>query len=229
MAAGGFKVQSAGENKFMPNKENKRALIEVMILVGLMLTAALFFEELKVLMIIAAIVYLLVEGRVRKRTRTEIGFRIKEFPQDIVKNWYLIMLVGVVFQIIYAVVLKNFFPEVLNHVSSRLPSAIGTLDPKIIVSVVILALGEEMIFRGLLQERLSWFVKTSTAIIVSSILFAAVHITNGEFMIVGMDVLTVFLDSLLFGIIYAKTKNIYASTIAHALANTVALSILYYL
>jgi hypothetical protein len=70
-------------------------------------------------------------------------------------------------------------------------------------------LGEEIVFRGLVQGRLQWVMKPHYAIALSSIVFALMHIAQGESKIVALDLTTIFIDSVIFGILFYKTKNIY--------------------
>ncbi|WP_064094393.1 CPBP family intramembrane glutamic endopeptidase [Rossellomorea aquimaris] len=57
------------------------------------------------------------------------------------------------------------------------------------------------------------------AIILTSILFSIMYISTGSPAIVFIDLSTIFIDSLLFGVIFYKTNNLYVSWIAHALGN----------
>lgn len=92
-----------------------------------------------------------------------------------------------------------------------------------IITITIGTFLEEIIFRGFVQERLGWFTDVPIAIMISSILFAFMHYSSGDFNIVIFDIITLFIDSILFGIIYAKTKNVFTSWIAHYLCDIVAI------
>lgn len=59
---------------------------------------------------------------------------------------------------------KNVFPEVLEYVLER-TSLIDTLNKKLILRLLVLALGEEIVFRGLIQKRIGWVMKAAYAII----------------------------------------------------------------
>jgi len=50
------------------------------------------------------------------------------------------------------------------------------------------------------------------------------HIAAGSLAIETFDLFTIFLDSILYGIIFARTKNIYTSWSAHLLSDLVGLA-----
>ncbi len=85
----------------------------------------------------------------------------------------------------------------------------------IIVICLIPALGEELIFRGLLQNRLSKFLNNPhIAIIITSIIFSAIHMQFQGFlprMILGM----------VLGYMFYLTGNFWIAVIAHFINNAV--------
>jgi uncharacterized protein len=125
---------------------NKRPFLEMVILVVLMLISALFLPQVKGLFVILPIVYYLVEGRIRGRKQEDIGLNFANLFHDIKKSWVWILLVGIVSQILY-VIYKNYFLEIFAHVLER-ASVIKTFDVKLVITLFILALGEEITFRG---------------------------------------------------------------------------------
>ena len=205
----------------------KRENIELYIIIGLMIVSVLFIPELKEIMAIAPIAYFLVERKLRNRTKEEIGFRTAQFSEKIKESWMLILFVGVAMQLLYLFSYQNLFPQVLEHVLGRIPLDFSDLNPLLFLSIALLAFGEEIVFRGLIQARLSKLMPVWGAILVTSLLFAVMHISSGETSVVVIDLLSVFIDSVLFGIIFAKTRSIYIATLAHILANTVALLSIY--
>ena len=79
-----------------------------------------------------------------------------------------------------------------------------------------------MVFRGLIQERLQWVMNPSLpAMVLTSVFFTFMHLSPGSYKITFLDVLSTFMDSIFLGVIYHKTKNIYVSAVAHAMANIV--------
>lgn len=147
--------------------------------------------------------------------------KFSRIGSDLKKVWYLVIIVGVLLQLLYLFGFNSLFPEVIEHVQGR-ASFIQSFDGKLLFTLFVLALGEELVFRGLVQQRLHWVVKPVPATLITSIIFALLHITTGSLLTVSLDVTTVFIDSVFFGVIYYKTNNIYASWFAHAMVNIVA-------
>lgn len=199
----------------------KRPFIEMIIILVLTLACSLILPELKGIFTILLIVYFLVERRVRKRTRESIGLNPTRIISGLKNSWLLILFVSVVLQLLYFFLYKNFFPEVLEHVLER-ASFVEMYSAKMILGIIVFALGEEIVFRGLFQKRLSWVIKPVYAILLTSIIFALMHLSSGEPSIVLIDLTTVFIDSLIYGIIFHKTNNVYVSWIGHTTANLVA-------
>ncbi|MDF1537672.1 MAG: CPBP family intramembrane metalloprotease [Candidatus Thorarchaeota archaeon] len=78
---------------------------------------------------------------------------------------------------------------------------------------------EEFIYRGIIQERLSWYFSERAAILFTSFLFALIHWTPGDITVfVGASVFR-FIRSCFYGVIYAKTRNIVHSSVAHSAVN----------
>ena len=90
-----------------------------------------------------------------------------------------------------------------------------------IITITIGTFLEEVAFRSLFQERLSWFIKPTFAILGSSIMFGFMHFSKGSPLIVSFDIFGIIIDSIVYGIIYNNSKNIFASWITHYLANVV--------
>ena len=91
-----------------------------------------------------------------------------------------------------------------------------------IITITIGAFLEEVAFRSLFQERLSWFIKPTFAILLTSIIFGFMHFSKGLPLIVYFDIFGIIIDNMVYGIIYNKTKNIFASWVTHCLANIMA-------
>lgn len=80
------------------------------------------------------------------------------------------------------------------------------------------ALFEEMFFRGALQNTLQrWWKKPIIAIVVTSIIFSAIHFSIYLF-------LSRFLLGLVLGWIFYKSRNIWVGTLVHFLNNLFALA-----
>lgn len=81
---------------------------------------------------------------------------------------------------------------------------------------------EELIFRGYLLTRLSqWFKNEVAAVIVSSLLFAALHYKYGSL----RELIFTFLIGVIFSIYYIKYRNIKAIIVTHFLIDYINMNI----
>lgn len=204
-----------------------RLIIEY-ILIALALII-LNFTPLKLVAILIPIAYLILERYLRKRTKQELGFNFKATTGDMKQNWHWVLLVAVVLPLAFTLVGKFFVPEYFSHLMQRV-SPYVKIDPqnldKVFLQLLFLAFGEEIAFRAFLQGRLSMFISPTLSIFIASAVFAGVHYSPGAPLVVGVDLLSVFADSLVFGFLYKRSKNVYLTTVAHFLGNSLGIVIL---
>lgn len=202
----------------------RNLLYETLSIIALMLILAQ--TPLKGTAVLLPLVYFFGEAIVRHRTWAELGFKPREFLRAVQMNWFWILLVGVVIQVIVIVGAQWQYPAFLDHVRSRLPLP-GNLQWFAIIGALFLStLLEEVTFRAFFQERLTWFVGTPTAILVAAFLFGIMHLASGAPFVVALDVGLVILDGILYGIIFARGKNIFAAWLAHFGADVVGILLL---
>ena len=81
---------------------------------------------------------------------------------------------------------------------------------------------EELIFRGYVLTRLlQWFKNNAAAVIVSSLLFAALHYKYGSI----RELIFTFLIGVLFSIYYIKYRNIKAIIVTHFLIDYINMNL----
>jgi membrane protease YdiL (CAAX protease family) len=198
-----------------------RILLETLIVFALTVIPSFFWPSFKIVSVFLPIAYLLIERQLRKRPWSELGFDSRGIKPALASNWFLILLI-VGIQFIIALLAKTLWPEFLVHVKSRIPLVDITQLVPFLIMMIFTTLGEEMAFRSLFQERLSWFIKTPIAIFIVSIVFGALHWAQGDPMVAFVDVALVTLDGAIFGIIFSRGKNLYAAWVAHFISNTAA-------
>lgn len=207
---------------------DKRLLAETLTVIIVTVLLFLIFNNLKAIIPVIPIIYLLIEKRIRHRSWAEIGFNIKTVLIDIKKNWHFITLAGVISPLLTFYIGMYCITGYIEHVKSRLPMDVKVIIPAII-SITIGTFLEEIIFRGFIQGRLQWFIEPVKAIIISSLLFAFMHYSDGSIAIVISDMFGIFIDSILFGIIFTKTKNIFTSWIGHYFSDLIGMICLLFL
>jgi membrane protease YdiL (CAAX protease family) len=95
-------------------------------------------------------------------------------------------------------------------------SLIGSLPILgVFVSTVIISpISEELIFRGVFLNRLKLFIPTLFAVLISSLLFAALHSFG--------SIISAFVFAVCMALLYLKTENICVPILAHFLNNLFA-------
>lgn len=132
----------------------------------------------------------------------------------------LLKVIGILGILFIITLILFIFPEILELLLLLLPQIDGTVaTPSVlqfilqVISVCILTpIWEEIFFRGIVFRRLSIRYKTTTATIISSIIFGLMHFG-------GSSMLHAFLVGILFCYIYARTQNIWVPIILHGFGN----------
>ncbi|MBX2997022.1 MAG: CPBP family intramembrane metalloprotease [Caldilineaceae bacterium] len=206
-----------------------RVLFEMLVVISVTLIGSLLWPQVKRLLAWLPIVYVLVERFLRRRSWAELGFQRQTFPSALARNWPFIVLVAVVFQVITVVVALTFWPALLDHVRARVPLFnVATIFPLLIL-LPFAVLGEELVYRAMFQERLRCFMGSAPAIVLASLVFALMHWSSGDALIVAWDLGFIFVDSLLYGVIFSRGKNIWVAWLAHWTADLVGLALLLFI
>ena len=196
---------------------------EILLVMVLSLGITLVAPGLKLIGILIPVVYLIAERHLRGRTWAEIGFNLRSIPAGLWNNIAWILLVGLGFQALFAFGSYFFLPEYAGHIIARVPLDIATLGVSLFIALGISTLGEEIIYRALFQDRITAFLPPTAAILLSSLVFALMHFSPGSALIVSLDLMSVFIDSTIFGIIFLRSHNVFVAWIAHFLADIVGI------
>lgn len=178
-------------------------------------------------MIAAAVIHIaglacffIIEG-IEKTPDSESGLSFKRFFSDLKKP-------GVIPLILFMILLSPaemllskavFGRAYIDHVLGRIN--VPGLDqlPLLLFTQTVSVLGEEIEFRAFFvgkgMKRFSFW----PAAIVGAVLFAAAHYTAGAAGIVAWDLGGIFIDAILFAILYRKTGNCLISFIPHFVSN----------
>ncbi len=158
-----------------------------------------------------------------------LRFFSSEFKQDLnnifakitPKSLFTIVIVNVFFSygmLYLSIFALDYIPGFRSLLSAPIFSilaitslaGIGGLISTIFVSPIC----EELLFRGVFLNRLKLIVPTSFAILISSILFGALHSYG--------SIISAFVFGVCMCIIYLKTKNILTCILAHLINNLLA-------
>jgi membrane protease YdiL (CAAX protease family) len=205
---------------------SNRILFETLAVMAFVILLSILFPQGKGLFGLLPIAYFLVERQIRKRKFDDIGFRWKNTWKDLKHNWHLVLLVAVVTQLGTLLIARVFVPDFFAHVRSRVPVlTVNQLIP-LVLTVLMGTFAEEIVYRGFAQERLCWFVGPTFSVLIASAVFSSMHFSPGTPGVIAYDLSTIFIDSLIYGLIYHRTKNIFASWVPHLLADFVGVALM---
>ena len=206
--------------------KTNRILIETILVTAVTLLGMWFLPAAKTLFALLPVVYLLLERRLRKRTWSELGFSLRTFWADLHANWILFLLLGFIIQPAIALWAKSYFSEYLAHVQARLPFERGIGWAILLPLLAVSLIGEEMTYRTLIQGRLTPFIGIPAAVGTASILFGLAHFAPGPGLVVLTDVSLIVVDSILYGVMFARRNNLWVVWLAHLLGDIFGLLVL---
>ena len=166
--------------------------------------------------------FFLVEG-IEKTLDSESGLSFKRFFPDLKKPGVLpLILLMLVLSPAEMLLSKAVFGSAyIEHVLGRID--VPGLDqlPLLLFSQIVSVLGEEIEFRAFFvgkgMKRFSFW----PVAVAGAVLFAAAHYAAGPAGIVAWDLGAIFIDAILFAILYRKTGNCLISFVPHFLSNMI--------
>jgi hypothetical protein len=149
----------------------------------------------------------------KKLSLTELGFKKDKF----VRYALLGIAIGVPFGTIEYFILTPapVFPAF----------AFGHLLRDFIYLIFFVGLGEELLFRALIQRNLQHAFGTSIGLLFASFVFAVMHLTWRS----APELVFVFFGGLVLGYLYYKTGSLTAPIIVHGVGNTMLVGVLPYI
>ncbi len=166
--------------------------------------------------------FFIIKG-VEKTPDSESGLSFKRFFSDLKKPWVIpLILIMLVLSPAQMLLSKAVFGSVfIDHVLGRVNMPGLDRLPLLLFNQIVSVLGEEIEFRAFFVGKgMKRFSFWPTAI-VGAVLFAAAHYAAGPVGIVAWDLGAIFIDAILFAILYRRTGNCLISFIPHFLNNMI--------
>ena len=194
-------------------KLKKITLKELLSLIIILFVIQYLINALNIVHIDSFWIYIFIIFYFIFKLRVEI-FSVKDdmpeaFSPDILK-----MVLGVV-------ILNIFFSYGMLYLSNSILDFVPSvnlfnsfLTGSLIATIFISPISEELIFRGVFLNRLQLAVPVVFAVLISSLLFAALHSFGSIF--------SAFIFGVCIAILYLKTDNIFVPIFAHFLNNLFA-------
>ena len=216
------------EKKVIENNKKSVVLTLIGAAIMILLTASKVVPSSKAAgySVFVGIAFFFITEAVGKEKGSASGLRFKTIPADLKKpGVILLMLFPIVSGLATNIVGKLIFrEEFFDHVAGR-ASDLLSFDKIALLTgqIIIAAFGEEIAYRGFFFGKTSKIFPLWICAVISSAVFAAGHIAEGNIWIVIYDVVTVFIDSLIFSMVYHRSGNCVISTLSHILANAAVL------
>lgn len=160
---------------------------------------------------------------IRRPTLKEIGMIILGWITILV----LIIIVGLIVQAFLPEPAENQSTAVLEDNANNLNLYIGA------VAFMFLIVGpcEELLYRGIVQNRLRERLPAVPAVLIASVIFASVHVValaGGDPLAMATTVGVLFVPAIVLGAIYEYTGNIVVPALLHGLHNSVIVTAVFF-
>ncbi len=195
------------------DKLKKITLKELLPLIIILFVIQYFINALNIVHIDSFWIYIFIIFYFIFKLKTEIfSIRIdilEVFSPDILKTTLAVVVLNIFFS--YGMLyLSNSILGIVPSVNLFNSFLTGTL----ITTILISPISEELIFRGVFLNRLQLAVPVVFAVLISSLLFAALHSFGSIF--------SAFIFGICIAILYLKTDNIFVAIFAHFFNNLFA-------
>jgi len=200
-------------------------VMTVLIVIKLFMPESLFSGYA---LIVGIAAFFIVEA-VNKTPDDQSGVRFSTVIDDLKKPqvlfWVLLPVVITVIQIVAGKLFsEDSYRKYIEHVIGRtsLEMDFSNLIKWIAISCITV-LGEEIAFRGFLYGKGKEILPVWVCLLGSAVLFALGHMATGDSAIVFFDLLGIFIDAIMYVILFEKSGNSVISFIPHFLNNMLGL------
>ena len=166
--------------------------------------------------------FFIIEG-IEKTPDSESGLSFKRFFSDLKKPGVIPLILLMLLLTPAEMLLSKavFGSAYIDHVLGRID--VPGLDqlPMLVFSQIVTVLGEEIEFRAFFVGKGMKQLPFWSVAIVGAVIFAAAHYAAGPAGIVAQDLGGIFIDAILFAILYRKTGNCLISFVPHFLNNMI--------
>lgn len=186
-------------------------------IIGLFLMAVLSLTKiipelsLSGLTVLIGILFFFVLEYLEKKSHIESSLRFKSFFDDLKKQGVILLVLLPVGSATATLLIGNmlFKGAFTSHVLGR-TNGMLSFDkiPLLMVQIAIAALGEEIAWRGFFLGKSMRILPFWFCAILSSLLFAIAHISSGSIGLVSYDIFMIFVDSIIYAMIYKKSGNV---------------------
>ncbi len=202
-----------------------------MLIMSIVSFSNLFGLKIAGISVLIGVSFFFINNAFEKQPSKDRGLDFKAIRYNLKgrKIWIFILL-PLIMDAVCILISKLFLPEYIEHVLARTEIFISFDNFVLLVlQLGVLALGEEIAWRAFFQNQLNKTLPIIPVMLISSLFFAFGHISEGNITIVLYDIFFVYINSILYGIIFYKSNNAWISAISHFIANLFSIIILVFL
>lgn len=201
-------------------KINKLSLV-VLALMSVLSFTNLFGLNISPAVIPIGIIFFFINKAIEKQPYEGSGLDIKSIGKGFrVKRLWIWLLLPIIVDAVSFALSTRFLPEYIEFETARAGSFVAIeLSAGAAFQFLVFALGEEIAWRAFFQKQLCKAIPLFPVLLVSSLLFTMGHFKSGNPVVVLFGLSFTFINSILYGVIFHKTKNAWISAIAHFAAN----------
>lgn len=217
-------------NNHVQNKSTVFTRIGLAVMILLSLTQLIPSLRLAGYSVFVGIAFFFLVEAVAKTPKAQSGLRFGSLFADLKKPGVLVwMLLPVITGIVPLFLGDWIFDHAFSaHVLGRVDGMLSFGNILLLVAqVIILAWGEEIAWRGFFLGKSMQRLPFWLCAIISSVLFAMGHISQAGILLLLYDLCFVFIDSMIFSIVFKKSGNCLVSTVSHILGNAAGLLVCY--
>ncbi|NRG48351.1 CPBP family intramembrane metalloprotease [Bacillus sp. CRN 9] len=201
--------------------KNKSICLIAMVVMTIVSFSNFFGFNIAGLSVIVGITFFFINRFLEKNVTTNNGLNVKAIGTNLKDKsiWFWIVL-PMIMNVICFTLATLFLPEFIAHIYNRTEFVVS-LDKilLLILQLAIFAVGEEIAWRGFFQRQLSKWMPIIPTLILTSIIFSLGHFAVGNIAVISYDIFFIFINSVLYGVIFYKTNNVWISAISHFIAN----------
>jgi membrane protease YdiL (CAAX protease family) len=209
-------LPSTQSEQFEDIAETINLFVEILAVIFQLVIAFIFFILIPILW------YVMVNNCTFRETFRRLKLRLENI--DIAFLWGIVATIG-----IYALAFAITF--ILQWLGFELTDLSNVPDLEMLFSpgalfilIALMPIAEEIFFRGFLLDKISSFAGDKFAIFATAVLFSIAHMTYAKL----APVLLILIMGIILGYIVVRTRNLFASIVAHMSYNIVVF-ILYFL
>lgn len=193
----------------------------IMVIMAIVSFTNLFGFSLSSAAIILGIVFFFVDKMLERQPMRGSGLDIKAIGENLKdKKIWIWLLLPIVFDAICVVLSKLLLPEYIMYETARAGAFVPVeISVSSILLFFVFALGEEIAWRAFFQNKFSRILPVVPAVLITSLLFTLGHYQQGDTVVVLFGLVFTFINSIIYGVIFHKTKNAWISTLSHYAAN----------